>query len=135
MPKIGTRGSVLIIRNARPPFQVVMRFPQDLLWGGAASKERKIAGKFGEKARGCLMRRASSMHGTARCHGNADSSRHPEALAKRASKGGGPDRAAHPSRAALILSHHPHPSRRPLSRAPQDEGDGRGTRPPQDDGQ
>src|SRR6266540_2215409 len=78
MPKIGTRGSVLIIRNARPPFQVVMRFPQDLLWGGAASKERKIAGKFGEKARGCLMRRASSMHGTARCHGNADSSRHPD---------------------------------------------------------
>src|ERR1043166_3204903 len=35
-------------------------------------------------------------------------SRHPEALAKRASKGDGPDRAAHPSRAA--------------------------TRPPQDDG-
>src|SRR6266511_2204506 len=61
-------------------------------------------------------------------------SRHHEVLAKRASKGDGPDRAA-----SFEGRSHPEPSppsfETPASRAPQDEGDGRRTRPPQDDGQ
>ena len=88
MPKIGTRGSALIIRNARPPFQVVMRFPQDLLRGGAAaSKERNDSGKIRRKgARMSYATRVIDQDAAPLKHDAAqpvtlDVDRHPEAAA------------------------------------------------------